>query len=884
MTQETRIHIGGSVSGQVAYGQFVYQVQAPGGTVTQIVVPEPIKARPRPIDMRPPSIAPPVGRNDVLARLTGDSMLRAAQIHAADGWGKTTVLKHLARHSSLERSRDGIGVISGWGRPFEDIEGDLFDAFFESALPQLSLKATPAQIRASMRDVEAVILVDDLDVDRRHLERLLDDAPGCRFVLTSTRQTLLDGDTVALGGLDAETGLALFSNRLGRALGPEESRVVVEYVASAGGQPLAIVWAAAAVERRAIVIEELRAGVHVVARALDDSLGLAERRALGVLGAVRGAPLPADAVGTIGAIDTPEEVLGRLRDDGMVLSASPRYRLPVETADDFELVDMREEAMAGMTVWARAVKDASRIVEASAALIELATWGKANAPEATINMVRASQAGLFLGGEWEAWSELMSAAAHSATVLFDEAWVLHEIGTRDLLIGDRDSASERLHRALSVRTEIGDDDGARVTRYNLGLLEPPPPRPPDGVGRTWLWWLLALVAVLVVGGALLASGVFDDEGPGTTEPTVSDTLAVGRLVTGVNPLEMGEILVGMETEALWSVINTGPGPVDIANVSVDPPFSVGFDCGTVPALEDCEVTVGFTPELAGAYQSDLVVDYDGDDSPLVITVTGSATEEAPLSIIEATPVRLDFGAVSVGDADRSVIEIRNSGEAVVDLIDAHLESGDFFILEDNCDVLEPATTCEVAVYFVDAGDAGRYEDNLIIEHSADNDNFSIPVSVTVIAPPDLIGEITDWGASEGVYQGEFFAYWAVPVVVSVSNLGGEPVEEGFRIHVEDIQGEFPVFLRSGPDATDVDGMVVADGIGPGGSIEVTVFVAFPTDVYDVGQIVPIQIVVDSCFGEEFIEDPPCRIMEGDNEDNNTSEPVEVTIEDTEQIP
>jgi hypothetical protein len=41
MTQEPRIHIGGSVSGQVACGQFVYQVQAPGGTVTQIVVPEP---------------------------------------------------------------------------------------------------------------------------------------------------------------------------------------------------------------------------------------------------------------------------------------------------------------------------------------------------------------------------------------------------------------------------------------------------------------------------------------------------------------------------------------------------------------------------------------------------------------------------------------------------------------------------------------------------------------------------------------------------------------------------------------------------------------------------------------------------------------------------
>jgi hypothetical protein len=50
---ESRIHIDGNVSGQVAIGKFVYQAQAPGGVVNQIMVPEPSRALPRPVQIRP---------------------------------------------------------------------------------------------------------------------------------------------------------------------------------------------------------------------------------------------------------------------------------------------------------------------------------------------------------------------------------------------------------------------------------------------------------------------------------------------------------------------------------------------------------------------------------------------------------------------------------------------------------------------------------------------------------------------------------------------------------------------------------------------------------------------------------------------------------------
>jgi hypothetical protein len=740
--------------------------------------------------------------------------------------------------------------------------------------------------------VTAAVLVDDLDLDRRHIERLLDDAPGCRVVIASPNLTLLNGSDVALGGLDHDSAAELVTARLGRDLTSEERRAVEQFANASGGQPLALVLATAAVRREAIQLSGLSDGVEAVAAALGDSLDLAERRALGVLKSVRGAPLPAEAVGAAATIDQPQRVLDGLRDDGIVQSASPRFRLPEDVGSALQLPDTRAQTLAGLTGWSRGITDPEALVGAGAALVEIAAWGRHHQPEATVGLARAAHAGLFLGGAWTTWSDLLTAADSAAASPFDKAWTLHELGTRDLLLGDASSASIRLHEALDLRVRIGDEEGASATRHNLDLLEGPPPPRDDGGGdgdgggnghHFGRWFAGVLTAAVVVGGALYATGVLlpdgDDDGGnddnGTTESTVAPTVAPGSLDTGTDRLELGEVVVGGESEALWTVVNRGPGAVEVFGAGVDPPFEAHEDCGTLEALDQCEMTVHFNPDAPGQYESELVVEHSGEGSPLVATVTGSAVEP-PEAFLSAIPANLDFGSHLLDEADREQVEIRNDGNTPVDSIDPFLVDEAFFSYESDCSSLAPGESCSVLVFFP-SSEPGVFEDLLVVDHSGDNSPVEIPVRGEVMMPPDVVGEVVDWGTADGSWTSGDFTYYPLPVTLLIANIGGEPAPDPFRIHMETVE-DGPQWIPSGPGPDDFGNVLVEGGLGPGGSVEVPVFVFFDVETYEIGQEVPLRVVVDSCFAEEFIEDPPCRVAEGPGEENNASEPTPVVID------
>ncbi|HZD05341.1 MAG TPA: choice-of-anchor D domain-containing protein, partial [Longimicrobiales bacterium] len=465
------------------------------------------------------------------------------------------------------------------------------------------------------------------------------------------------------------------------------------------------------------------------------------------------------------------------------------------------LADTRGDTLAGLTAWARGVSDPQLLVQAGPALVEMASWGRRHQPEATVDLARAAHAGLYLGGAWATWSDLLSAAHGAATAPVDQAWTLHELGTRDLVHGDRAGASARLHQALELRNRIGDREGAAVTRHNLDLLEPPPGDGGDdgdggdngGNGHHPGRWVSGIVAAAVVaGGALYAVGLLP---PDTTSPTVPPTVAPGRLEPGTDPLQLGEIVVGDETAAPWSVINHGPGSVDIEDVSVDPPFAVDQDCGTLEALDECEMTVFFAPDAPGEYQSELSVDHTGEQSPLTITVIGSAIPE-PEAFITAVPGTVDFGARPVDDADRTQVEIRNDGNAPVDTVNPFLADGGFFLSESDCSSLESGESCSVVVGFP-ASEPGVFEDTLVVEHSGDNDTLEIPVRGEVIAPPDVIGEVVESGTAEGTRTSGDFSYYPLPVTLRISNIGGEPVPDAFEVHMETVE-DGPAWIPSGP--------------------------------------------------------------------------------------
>jgi hypothetical protein len=103
-----------------------------------------------------------------------------------------------------------------------------------------------------------------------------------------------------------------------------------------------------------------------------------------------------------------------------------------------------------------------------------------------LQLARAAERVLFLAGRWEAWHDTLRRGLDAARASADktaEAFFVHQQGTLAFCQDQLEDAYQLLRQALSLREQIGDTDGASVTRHNLRLLNlPDPPSPPRSAG------------------------------------------------------------------------------------------------------------------------------------------------------------------------------------------------------------------------------------------------------------------------------------------------------------------------------------------------------------------------------------------------------------------
>jgi hypothetical protein len=520
---ESQVHIAGNVSGQVAIGEFVYQAQAPGGVVNQIIVSEPIRALARPVRIRPRHDQNGIPRPGVLAEIVDGVAMGPLQIVAQDGWGKTSVIAQLAYNTNIETYRDGVAVISAWGLGVEDVEQAIFDAFYESTLPDTTQKITPGQLRTSFADIAAAIIVDDLDIPRQHVDRIMNGCPECAFVSTASTQTMWSGGTVLdLVRMGPEQALKLFEQRLGRSMGTGERDEIAQFVSTVTDYPMAIVAAAAAVRRGSALIDILPTlataadPIAAVHEQVSEALSTDETKVLSVLAAVRGAPLPPEAVGVAAGVTDAETQLNALKQDGIIQKASPRYRLAESTASLLHLPDTQPATVHGLAAWCRQELNAHKIAAAGSAIaIAMRTASERSNYTSAIELGRFADAGLSQSGRWGLWSgvldEVSDASAHAGDP-FTNGWVLHQLGTQSLVTGDAATASDMLHQAADIRRQIGDTEGLEVTEHNIRFLPPPsravlPVVLPAGGFLAGLWALTtnwnAIAIILLLGSISL---------------------------------------------------------------------------------------------------------------------------------------------------------------------------------------------------------------------------------------------------------------------------------------------------------------------------------------------------------------------------------------------
>ena len=474
------------ITGQVAVGRFVLQIGEPSGAIVREASrTERIRLHPRPtpILVRPRLIRRLLDRRmEVAAALSALDAGLPIELSGEPGIGKTAILRHLAHHERAASFADGIAYVRARHQTFADLLQLIFEAFYES---DGTSQPTDAEIRRGLRDKQALILLDDLQLTQHELEQVLDIAPQSAFAV-ATRERCLWGEvrSLALKGLAPEDAVLLFERELERTLDGAEGSAAANICTALAGQPVRILQAAALVRDHGIPVDECARSLTpaTLIAELMASIDEKQRRALLALSALPGVPLTAQHVSGIAELPDIEPALRTLARRGLVSDGESRHRLADGVADQLrrtdDLAPWVTRTITYFTAWAeRYRRSPERLLEDSEALLavqqyaaDARRWGE------VLRVGRLLEGALVTGGRWGAWAISLERCLAAAKALGDrsaEAWALHEMGTRAVCVGDPGTARRLLNQAVALRESIEEIAEAAVSRQNLDLVLAP---------------------------------------------------------------------------------------------------------------------------------------------------------------------------------------------------------------------------------------------------------------------------------------------------------------------------------------------------------------------------------------------------------------------------
>ncbi|MFI5470967.1 ATP-binding protein [Streptomyces cacaoi] len=480
---------------------------------------------------RPPAPAgtarpaqPLLGRQDEreqLVRLLARG--RSVRLTGPAGSGRTSLLDLVAEDCE-DLAPDGVVRLTGFRRTSADLLHDLFHAVYDAP----RYRPDGDDLSALVREIGAVVVVDDLDLGGAALDELLDATPECAFLLGATPETPLPSaesavEEVVLSGLDRAGGVEVIEHAVGRVLTEEEANWAGDLWFESEGLPLRFVQAGALLSQR----DQLRAGADAVdafgvfedARPFTDAVdglagaGEAEEIPLPSLGeAAAPAPLLAArlsasaratlrfAVALDGEVphqahlpalvgDThADAALGELAACGLVSPVGTRYRLAagvqtqLEAAGYADDVETRAHSAAQHYAWwaghpsvtpERVCAEADAVLAALTVIVPTTTPTGEDEESTAVQLARTAAPAFAAGLHWSAWESTLHEGAEAARLAgesADRAYFHHEMGVLALCGGDLDRARSELEASLALRGAIADKRGTVAGRRALALV------------------------------------------------------------------------------------------------------------------------------------------------------------------------------------------------------------------------------------------------------------------------------------------------------------------------------------------------------------------------------------------------------------------------------
>ncbi|MFC1417238.1 ATP-binding protein [Streptacidiphilus cavernicola] len=260
---------GSARAGSVVTGELQLVVNAPDGSTAFDLPPG---TRPQVVPVAPdPTVRPRVTsglleRDALCERLRGLLLQgRSVRLVGPQGSGRSAILDAVGTACS-GLAPAGVVRLTGHSRTSGDLLQDLFSATHQAP----GYRPGRALLPELLRDLCAVVVVDDVEFSGEALEELLAAAPESSFLITSTTAvaTPLSASSPSsarledtrLPGLSRQSSLALLARLAGRSLDETERAWAVDLWFESEGLPLRFVQAAALLRHRESAIEAMAAG------------------------------------------------------------------------------------------------------------------------------------------------------------------------------------------------------------------------------------------------------------------------------------------------------------------------------------------------------------------------------------------------------------------------------------------------------------------------------------------------------------------------------------------------------------------------------------------------------------------------------------------------
>ncbi|MGW3117468.1 ATP-binding protein [Streptomyces sp. NPDC001107] len=444
---------------------------------------------------------------------------RSVRLTGPAGSGRTALLD-LVAEDCADLAPDGVVRLSGFHRTASDLLHDLFYAVYNAPLH----RPEQDELLELVREIGAVVVLDDIEFGGAGLDELLDATPECAFVIGATPEVPAPSadstiEEVFLGGLDRAGGVELIERAVGRVLTEEESNWAGDLWFESEGLPLRFVQAGAllrqrdqqragtgAVEAFGVFEDAIPADASVDAEDGDEvplpSLGeaaapaplLASRLSASARATLRfavalGGEVPHQAHLPALVGDThADAALGELASCGLVSTVGSRYRLAAGVLAQLEAAgygdDVEAQALTAAQHYAwwaghpsvtpeRVCAEADALLAALGVLVPGTTAPAEGEESVTVQLARTAAPAFAAGLHWSAWERALrsgSEASRLAGEVSEQAYFQHELGILALCGGQLDRARAELESSIGLRGALADKRGTVAGRRALALV------------------------------------------------------------------------------------------------------------------------------------------------------------------------------------------------------------------------------------------------------------------------------------------------------------------------------------------------------------------------------------------------------------------------------